>query len=1043
MEVLDKVMPAEQRFKELLAFAWKHSSFYRRIYTKHGIRERDLHHVTLQDLPVVTKSDVMEHFDEAVTDPRLRVGQLKNWLQQDSNPQSLYLDEYVVVHSSRGSTISSIVPFTRKIWRLITTTAAPDIFPEDPYNHAPLRSAFYFGPATRFVSSTVAALASHAAHQVVWFSICDPLEEVWANLNTLKPEYLSSYGSCVAWLAAWTLEGKLQIRPSSVLVSGDRLTPYARSMIQQAWEAKIYDLYAASESLFMALQKPGDSGFKVFTDLNVLEVVDASHRMVQSGEKGRVVMTNLINLTLPLIRFDLDDEAILGKVGFGAETLERIDGKTSLRLPVRLANGDIAALPLHTLHSLEIAGCDKLQFISHSPDEVEIQYEARQNLDVRIETAFRTLLAANFAKVQTIRLRSVALMHNDAETAKFLEVTTPDRPSYSFVRLSDQAGAAQRSPELHETARVPLSISESADSLFERFQRMVSLYPTHVAVTDGEQQLTYEECSRAAHKIARGLLQRGFDSGRPVAVLSGHRVEMILPLFGILGAGGFYLALDSHLPLERMQTILDETRPEYILTIAEQEQVARALGVPYSTVIRVEDLLAAEPVESPYPEVSLDNPACLLYTSGSTGTPKGIVFSHKTVLHRMRRYMQDFGLSSTDRLSLLQSFAVSAGVRDIFGALLNGATLAIYDIRSRGIQALPAWMNQLRLSIFYAVPTIWRLLLEVLSDETFPWLRIVRLGGEAVQPRDLDGFKIKFPEGCRLVNGYASTETDTICQYFMDHKTDIIANRIPVGMPVQGISVTILDDFGRAVIGAIGVIAVEGETLAYGYWNPNDRQIVPLQKYPFPVGDLGYRLSDGRIFLTGRRDFIVKVHGYRIHLSEIERALSSFAEVREAVAVSRATPAGDTVITTYYVPVSDHALPQEKLRQTLASALPSPAVPISFIPLRVLPRLPGGKINYNLLRYPALFNLSPTAEEMIYENQIEATLAEIWKEILGLKIIPPEADFLDLGGDSITALRVLNRIRAGFNVTISVPEFFNNSTLPRMAQVIARLQWKV
>ena len=1030
-------MTPEQSFRELLAHAWTHSPLYRRIYTQYGIREQDLPHVALQDLPVVSKSDVMVHFDEAVTDLRLRLEPLKIWLEQDANPLNLYLDEYVVIHSSGGSSIRSIVPCTPKTWQLMTTTAAPDLLPMPPDTQAPMRSAFYFVSAGHFASSTNASLASHSAHQVLWLTMLDPLEEVWAKLNAFQPERLTGYASAMAWLAEWTLQGKLRIRPQSVLVSGDRLTPYIRSVITAAWGAEIYDLYAAVESLFMALQKPGRSDFQVFTALNVLEVVDASQRMVQPGERGRLVLTNLVNKTLPLIRFDLSDEAILGQVGFGAETLESIDGKADMRLPVRLATGAIASLPMHDLHRLHISGCGKVQFISHSPDEVEIHYEAQQNLDAQVETAFRTLLAATSATVQSIRMQRVSRLHNDAATAKYRDVVTPGRPTIPLVCLSDHVGAPQRSQLTPPTTtRLPFSASDPPHSLFQRFQEIATQYSERVAVTDGEQQLTYRECHRATHQIAQSLLQRGFEAGRPVAVLAGHGAQMIPALLGVLGAGGFYLALDPYVPLERLQTLLAETRPEYMLTAAGQETVAQALAGAQTTVLRLEELLTAPPQERPLPELAAETPACLLYTSGSTGTPKGVVFSHQTVLHRVRRYTQDFCLGPEDCLSLLQSFAVSAGVRDIFGALLNGATLAIYDLRAQGVHALPGWLNRQGVSVFYAVPTVWRLLLETLAGETFPSLRIVRLGGEAVQPRDLDGFKLHFPAGCLLVDGYAATEADTICQYFMDHDTDLVAHRVPVGTPVQGLSVQILDDTGRAVVGAIGEIAVAGATLASGYWDPHGQQIVPLEKPPFVTGDLGYQLADGRVFLTGRRDFIVKVSGYRIHLNEIEKALSAVVGVSEAVAVSHLTPGGDASIVVYYVLASGSVLPPERLRRTLASVLPGPAVPISFIPLPALPRLLGGKVNRNILPPHAALYLQPPGEDAVYYSQTEASLARIWKDVLGTQVIPAEADFFALGGDSVTAFRILARIRAVLHVEVTVPEFFNHSTIAELARAV-------
>jgi acyl-coenzyme A synthetase/AMP-(fatty) acid ligase len=415
------------------------------------------------------------------------------------------------------------------------------------------------------------------------------------------------------------------------------------------------------------------------------------------------------------------------------------------------------------------------------------------------------------------------------------------------------------------------------------------------------------------------------------------------------------------------------------------------------------------------------------------------VFSHRTVLHRVERYSEDFRLCQDDRMSLLQSFAVSAGVRDIFGALLNGATLALYDLRARGIPSLPGWLNRNRVSIFYAVPAVWRLFLESLAAETFPAVRMVRLGGEPVQARDLEGFKLHFPKGCRLVNGYAATETDTICRYFMDHTTALVANRMPVGVPGAGSTVEILDETGQAVRGAVGQIAIESGSLASGYWDPQSRRAVPLPTRPFATGDLGYQLPDGRIFLMGRRDSIVKISGYRINLAEIEKAVSSAAGVSEAVAVSQTRPGGDACIAVYYVPASGGEVLPDALRRAAAPALPSVAVPVSFVSLAALPRLPGGKVNRNVLPGTGPVPLPAKREEVVYQTPTEQRLAQIWKEILGIEVVPMDGDFFALGGDSVTAFRILNRVRAVFDVEPAIGEFLDHSTLARLAAVIDQL----
>ncbi len=692
MSLKETVTGRELQFRALLAHAWKHSPLYRGIYTEAGILERDLSHVALHDLPVVGKPEIMEHLDDAFTDPRLRSEELKRWLQRDSNPHSLYLDEFVVVHSSGGSKIRSIVPCTAGAWRQMTTTAAREILPIDPDTRVPVRTAFYFfsrdGHRT---SSTSANLASQAGHEVLQVTLEDPVEEVWARLNAFQPEHLSTYASTLAWLAAWTLEGKLTIRPRTVLVSGDNLTPQVRSMVQEAWGARMDDLYAAVESPFMAVRKAGSSRFNVFDDLNVLEVVDASHRMVRPGELGRVLLTNLVNRTLPLIRFDLNDEAVLGDAAFGATTIEAIEGKTSIRLPIRLSDGQISELGLPDLRGIDVAGCAKLQFVSHSPDEIEIRYESNENLDSEVEMAVRAHLAAKSATVRSLSVRQMSVIPNDAQTVKFVDVVTPGHTSRSLISLSAASGGH---PAMADAGRLPDPGFDLSESVFARFESIAERHAARVAATHEGRSLTYAECREAAHRIARALLTRGFDRAQPVAVLSAHSLDTIAPLLGVLGAGGFYVALDPNMPRERLLRILIETEPEILLAGAGVEQLADEVVGVRTKVLTVCDLTTGSDPAVTLPRVSAESPACLLYTSGSTGGAKGVVLSHRAVLSRVSAYTRDFGLLPTDRLSLLQPFSVSAGVRDLYGALLNGATLAVYDIRTQGVQPLAEWINR-------------------------------------------------------------------------------------------------------------------------------------------------------------------------------------------------------------------------------------------------------------------------------------------------------------------------------------------------------------
>lgn len=1031
-------MTPERRLRELLVHAWNHSPFYREVFTREGIRERDLPYIALEHLPVVSKADLMVRFDEAVTDRRLRKSDLKAWVEQDSDPLNLYLDEYIVIHSSGGSQIYSYVPHTRNAWRYLTATAAPQLLPFAQGMERPLRSAFFMKSEGHFVGPTSISLASQAAHEVLRLSIFDPVEEIWARLNAFQPERLSSYASTLTWLAEWTLQGRLRIAPRSVLVSGDRLTPAMRAQVKKAWNAEIYDLYAAVESLYMAARLPGRDEFHVFTDLNLLEVVDTTNRMVRPGERGRVLLTSLVHSTLPIIRFDLHDIAVLGKVGFGAETLLALDGKDHDSLPVRLADGRIAALEVHELAQVELPGVEKMQFVHRSPVDVEIRYQSPNNLDAEIDAAFRRLLAQKSAAMETLKVRRVERILNDRATLKLRVVTADQKMITPTFLAADDVRTPLPPFALSIGGGSPFPAADLTGSINRRFSQIALRHPEHLAAIDGERQLTYGELDRRATQVSGELLRRGFDAARPIAVLCGHGLELAPLILGVVRAGGFYVPLDPYLPRGRLQAILADADPEFVLAGAAQRESAATLAAEQHTVLCLDEM-EASPRRQRMATVAPAAPACLLYTTGTTGTPKGVVLSHSAVLARAARYTADYGIDQGDRLSLLQSFAVSAGVREIYGALLTGATLMFYDVRARGLGELAHWLHHTGITVFYAVPTIFRVFLETLTDEIFPCVRVVRLGGEPLREYEVSGFRRHFRRGCVLANGYAATETDTICQTLIDHDTRIVAGRVPAGTPVAGVEVTLWNERGYPATGAVGEICVTGMTLASGYWDARSRQVQPFD-LPFATGDLGYQLDDGQVFLTGRRDLIIKVHGYRIHLGEIERAVSLVPGVVEAVAVPRPSTQGDTTIVVYYAAKGETSPDTAEIRQAVAAVVPRPAEPTAYVKLPELPRLPGGKVNRGSLPTQSKFGPQAVTAEPIYASGLEGRLAQVWRDVLHVPAPPREANFFDLGGDSVSVFRVLNQIKIEFGVELSVSEFFDRPVLAQLAHAVEQLR---
>ncbi len=764
----------------------------------------------------------------------------------------------------------------------------------------------------------------------------------------------------------------------------------------------------------------------------MLEVVDEHYQSVKHGERGRVLVTNLVQKTLPLIRFDLYDFATLGRSSFGAETLISLDGKSFDSLPVRLKSGSTERIPAYELTEIQVPGLQRIQFLSHSPDHFEVWYMAEGELDREIESAVRSVLETRAAAVNQVDVKRVDYLPSGKGT-KFFHVMNPDKRFVELHSVSNDPIPNQQL--LKKKTRKPLIPQEEYEqgTIPVVFHRIANLIGDKIAVEDQVNLLTYNQLEVLANNVAYRLLDFPLDPSRPVAIFCPHQPIVTALILGVLKAGGFYLPLDIHLPTSRLIQILAETHPQIMLTAIDGIDTKRFPPGLDLHIIAVDQSPQKKVQAYALPDIPAESPACLIYTSGSTGTPQGFVLSHRTVHRRASRYIEDYRIAPEDKLTLLQSFTVSAGVREIFGALLSGATLSMFDLQERGIQPLPAWIQDRGITHLYMVPSIWRVFLEAMSEEVFESLRMIRLGGEPMGVEDWDGFKARMSPGCILANGYAATETGTICQYFLHQDTEISSGRIPVGFPVNGIEVKLLPENQPSGSVTLGEIAVDSETLAMGSWDPMKKVVLPFQDGNYPTGDLGYQVQDGRIFLLDRKDRLVKVHGNRVNLNEVETAAIAIEGVVSAAAVLMKEGDELASIVLFYVLDPDCDKSQNDIRNELRSKLPGPAVPKLIQQLQDLPRLPGGKVNPYNLTIGSIDSPDLEIAEVLYRNDTEEELAEIWKDILQVERVEREDDFINLGGDSIMVFRVQNRIREHFGVQISVREFFEATQLNTMA----------
>jgi amino acid adenylation domain-containing protein len=581
----------------------------------------------------------------------------------------------------------------------------------------------------------------------------------------------------------------------------------------------------------------------------------------------------------------------------------------------------------------------------------------------------------------------------------------------------------------------------------ELFEQQVERTPEAIALVFEAQEITYSELNARANQLAHHLIGLGVGPDVIVAVCLERSIELVVALLAILKAGGAYLPLDPAWPSERLGLLLRQARPALMLTSGDR---TLPMGSDRTTILlRLDDpFMKAEyqPQQAPdFRHHSVRQLAYLTYTSGSTGVPKGVLIEHRGIL-RLLDPGNSYAISGADRVLQLAPLAFDAATFEIWGALLNGATLVMAPQVQLSLQELAGLLRQQRISTLWLTAGLFQAMVEE-QLEALASVRQILAGGDVLAPGAVQRLLDRLPAGHQLINGYGPTEntTFTCCHRFAAGDA-VDPGGLPIGRPIAATVVRVLDRDGHPCpIGVPGELHIGGAGLARGYLNNPGLTAEtfiadPLASNPgarlYRSGDLVSWNPDGTLAFHGRIDQQIKLRGFRIEPVEIETLLLRHPAVAQAAVVLRLDDPANPRLIAYWVPQTRGpsgaaAASAEQLRVFLAERLPDYMVPAAFVELEALPLTPNGKVDRKALPAPSF---SGDEEQRVAPStDLERQLHAIWAEVLGHGEFGVSDNFFLVGGHSLAAARLVSRIEQSLGSALPLASLFQSPTLAALA----------
>ncbi|MDM8554700.1 amino acid adenylation domain-containing protein [Desulfococcaceae bacterium HSG7] len=674
--------------------------------------------------------------------------------------------------------------------------------------------------------------------------------------------------------------------------------------------------------------------------------------------------------------------------------------------------------------------------------------------------------------------------HTISQLANYFQILAESIGDYPNQRINELSPSVSEwhylLAEWNDT-QVDYPLSQSIHLLFEE---QVEKTSDAVAVVFEGRPWTYLELNSQANQLARYLRESGIGAGALVGICIKPSLELIVSLLGVLKADSVYVPLDPNYPQERIAFMVEDSKVQVILTIESLTDKITSRQTPLICLDKDRDAIRRKSIENPNHLTAPNDLAYVIYTSGSTGKPKAVLGAARGVLNRLYWGWVKLPYEADEVCCQKTSINFVDHVAEIFSPLLKGIPLIVIPDYMRGdILELMDVLSVQKVTRIVLVPSLLKTMLENAPPELalFRQLKYVICSGEALPLTLAEAFYQRI-SSARLVNLYGSSEVAADITCFEVNlplkdavKTDLEeviekelrSGTIPIGKPISNTQIYILDKYGNLLPpGTIGELYVGGDGLAKGYLNQpeltqktfisnpftknNENNKTAEVEKLFRTGDLARWLPDGNIEFRGRVDHQVKLRGFRIELGEIEAVLSQYETISEAVAVLHERD--DNKFLAAYIIKSEVQKTEDsvlisELRAWLQKRLPDYMIPTSFTVLDELPLTPNGKTDRNALPDPEAVNQEQKQSYTAPRDSLEQQLTIIWEKVLKINPVGTHDNFFDLGGNSLAAVMLLNKIGKMFKKKLPPVTLYQAPSVAQFAAVLRQenyeIAWKI